>query len=391
MPEPTDRYAARGVSADKAEVHAAVEALDEGLFPNAFCRVLPDPHSTADAIILHTDTAGSKAALAWMYWKETGDFSVWEGLVQDALVMNLDDMACAGATDHFIISSNIARNKGLVPGEVLQALISGTQAFCEFLDERFEITAMLAGGETADVGDLVRTLDVGYTVFSRQSRANILPIGLKPGLDIVGFASFGQAKYETAYNSGIGSNGLTSARHDLLHPDYRERYPQTYDPALAKELVYTGPWHLTDEIETSEGQTTTFGKFLLSPTRLFTPLIGEMLSHHSRQIAGLIHCTGGGQTKCLKFAGEDLIIVKDNLPPSPKVFQLIQESSGTPLREMYRTFNMGVRLEAYCEPSLTEELIHLAESFGIPAWRIGETRSGTGPAQLQIGEENYSA
>lgn len=365
-----DRYSRRGVSAGKEEVHSAIRHLDKGLYPNAFCKVIPDV-AGGDPLfcnLMHADTAGSKTSLAYLYWRETGDLEVWKGIVQDAIVMNLDDMACVGCTGGLILSSTIGRNKNLVPGAVVAALIQGTTAFIEdMLDWGVDIT--LSGGETADVGDIVRTLDVGFTAFARVRRADIIENQIENGDLIVGLASFGQAVYEKDYNSGIGSNGLTSARHDVLGQEYAARYPETFDPLSPKDLVYSGSRKLGDLLQTPGGDIP-IGKLLLSPTRTYLPFLRALLAAHRQHIHGLIHCTGGAQTKVLKFLRGQTAI-KDSLFDLPPVFRLIREESGTSWREMYQVFNMGHRLEVYVRPEHADEVIDLAESLGIAAKVVG--------------------
>ncbi len=368
------RYDQRGVSADKGEVHAAVQRLGKGLFPNAFCKILPDV-AGADpnyCNLMHADTAGTKTSLAYLYWRETGDLSVWGGIAQDAIVMNLDDMACVGCTDQIVLSSTIGRNKRLIPGEVLKAIIDGTVAFVEKMAS-LGIRIHLAGGETADVGDIVRTVDVGYTAFARMRRAEVLEIGLQPGDVLVALASFGQATYEDGYNSGMGSNGLTSARHDVLSRAYAEAYPESFDPQTPPELAYSGKYRLTDPSPVAGMDV---GQLLLSPTRTYLPAVRDLFTHLLPHLHGLVHCTGGGQTKVLKFA-PGLRIVKDNLFPVPQLFDLIQQSSGTPWQEMYKVFNMGHRLEVYLPADYAEEVIQIAERYGIAARVAGRVEAAS--------------
>lgn len=371
------KYDQRGVSASKEEVHAAIQHLDKGLYPNAFCKILPDfaAGSTKHCNLLHADTAGTKTSLAYLYWRETGDLSVWPGVAQDAIVMNLDDMACAGCTDDILLSSTIGRNKGLVPGEVIAAVIRGTSDFVEKM-RAHDVHLQLAGGETADVGDIVRTIDVGFTAFARMKRSEVIVPSIRPGDVIVGLASFGQATYETEYNGGMGSNGLTAARHDVLSKTYAEKYPETFDPRLPSEVVYTGNRLLKEKISI-ENQEVTIGKLLLSPTRTYLPVLQELLREHRKKIHGLIHVTGGGQTKVLKFV-KNAHILKDNLFALPPLFQLIQESSQTPWREMYQIFNMGHRMEIYLPARHADTVISIAEKYGIAAHVIGRVRRATG-------------
>lgn len=366
-------YEKRGVSATKKEVHEAIEKLDKGLFPNAFCKILPD-YAAQDADycnVMHADTAGTKTSLAYLYWRETGDFSVWRGIVQDAIVMNLDDMACAGITDNFILSSTIGRNKNFITGEVLKSLIGGTSHFIEDMANA-GIQIQLAGGETADVGDIVRTADVGFTAFARMPRAQVMNIDIQPGDVVVGFASYGQAQWEKEYNSGIGSNGLTFARHEVLSNYYKEQYPESFDPNIESQYVYSGSKRLKDVYENFE-----VGKLLLSPTRTFLPLIKKMLEQHRPQINGIIHNTGGGQTKALHFIN-DLHIKKDNPIAIPPVFKMIQAEKNTAWKEMYQVFNMGQRLEVYTNEKIAKELIEMAKNMGIEAQITGIVESNKG-------------
>jgi phosphoribosylformylglycinamidine cyclo-ligase len=364
------KYDLRGVSADKAEVHAAIEHLDKGLYPKAFCKILPDAvgGSEAHCNIMHADTAGTKTSLAYLYWKETGDLSVWKGIAQDALVMNLDDMACVGCLDGIVVSSTIGRNKNLIPGEIISVLIQAAVDFAEKMRE-FGIGLHLAGGETADVGDIVRTLDVGYTTFARMKRSDLVVNNIREGDVIVGLASFGQASYENCYNGGMGSNGLTSARHDVLHKTYAGRYPDSFDPNTPAEVIYTGSKKLTDQIEVND-TTTTVGKLMLSPTRTYLPILKKILATHRKALHGIIHCTGGGQTKVSKFI-EKKRVVKDNLFPLPPLFKLIQDESGTAWKEMYQVFNMGHRLEIYLPEKESSALIDVVNAFGIDARIVG--------------------
>lgn len=366
----TDRYGKRGVSAGKEEVHAAIRHLDKGLYPNAFCKIIPDV-AGGDPLfcnIMHADTAGTKTSLAYLYWKETGDMTVWKGIVQDAIVMNLDDMACAGCTGGVVLSSTIGRNKNLVPGEVLAALIQGTSHFIEEMAQ-WGVDIVLSGGETADVGDIVRTLDVGFTAFARMRREEVVQNDIQDGDLIIGLASFGQAVYEQAYNSGIGSNGLTSARHDVLSKEYMLSYPETFDPQTPADLLYSGTKKLQDLVPTPSGPIPV-GKLLLSPTRTYLPFLRRLLETHRNEIHGLIHCTGGAQSKVLKFLRGQAAI-KDNLFDPPPLFGLIQQESGASWEEMYRVFNMGHRLEVYTHPEMANEVIAMAASLGIDAAVIG--------------------
>ncbi len=381
------RYDRRGVSASKTEVHQAIEHLDKGIFPNAFCKILPDIAAGDEdfANILHADTAGTKSSLAYMYWRETGDLSVWAGIAQDALVMNLDDMACAGATGPMLISSTIGRNKHRIPGEVLRALIEGTSAFLERMND-LGLRIDHAGGETADVGDVVRTVDVGFTAFARLKRDQVFVNDIKAEAVLVSLASFGRATYEDQYNGGMGCNGLTSARHDLFHSDYRQRYPESFDPATELDMVYSGPFQLSDPVPVNSGEpdlsSMDMGRLVLSPTRSYLPFIRRALELYRPQLQGLIHCTGGGQTKVLHFLKE-VRVLKDNLFEPPPLFRIIQEVSQTPWREMYQVFNMGQRLECYCDSSIAEELISLASEWNIEA-RISGFCEASPRAEVQV-------
>lgn len=371
------KYDQRGVSASKEDVHAAIQHMDKGLYPNAFCKILPDlaAGNAKYCNLLHADTAGTKTSLAYLYWRETGDLSVWPGVSQDAIVMNLDDMACSGCTNDIILSSTIGRNKGLIPAEVIASVIRGTSDFVDKMREH-GVELHLAGGETADVGDIVRTIDVGFTAFARMKRSEVLVPNIRPGDVIVGLASFGQASYETEYNGGMGSNGLTAARHDVLSKTYAAKYPESFDPRLPEEVVYTGNRLVTDKVSVGN-QEISVGKLILSPTRTYLPVLQEILREHRKKIHGLIHVTGGGQTKVLKFV-KDVHIVKDNLFELPPLFGMIQESSKTPWREMYQVFNMGHRMEIYLPARHAETMIAIAEKYGIEARVIGRVRKGLG-------------
>lgn len=371
------KYDQRGVSASKEDVHAAIQHMDKGLYPNAFCKILPDlaAGNAKYCNLLHADTAGTKTSLAYLYWRETGDLSVWPGVSQDAIVMNLDDMACSGCTNDIILSSTIGRNKGLIPAEVIASVIRGTSDFVDKMREH-GVELHLAGGETADVGDIVRTIDVGFTAFARMKRSEVLVPNIRPGDVIVGLASFGQASYETEYNGGMGSNGLTAARHDVLSKTYASKYPESFDPRLPDEVVYTGNRLVTDKVKVGN-QEISVGKLILSPTRTYLPVLQEILREHRKKIHGLIHVTGGGQTKVLKFV-KDVHIVKDNLFELPPLFGMIQESSKTPWREMYQVFNMGHRMEIYLPARHAETMIAIAEKYGIEARVIGRVRKGSG-------------
>lgn len=364
------KYEKRGVSASKTEVHKAIKHLHKGLYPNAFCKILPDYLVGDDRFcnIMHADTAGTKTSLAYLWYKETGDASVWRGIAQDALVMNIDDMACVGALGNIIVSSTIGRNKTLIPGEVIEEIVGFFEPFKSILND-YGMNIHLSGGETADVGDIVRTLDVGYTTFARMRREDVIVNHIKPGDVIVGFASYGQAIYEKDYNSGLGSNGLTSARHDLLSGYYGEKYPESADPNIDKIYQYSGSKKLDDTIEI-DGKHHKIGKLMLSPTRTYIPLIKSIVDELKLHINGMIHCTGGGQSKVLHFA-DKVKIVKDNLLPIPPLFELIEAESGLPRKEMYQVFNMGHRLEIYTDESSASRMIEIAESFQIPAQIIG--------------------
>ena len=369
-----DKYNLRGVSASKSEVHAAIKHLDKGLYPNAFCKILPDiAGGDPDYCnLMHADTAGTKTSLAYLYWKETDDLEVWKGIAQDAIVMNLDDMACVGCINDIILSSTIGRNKSLITGDVISTLINATAEIVENL-KAFGITVHLAGGETADVGDIVRTIDVGYTAFGRLKREDLIVNDIQAGDVIVGLASYGQATYENAYNGGMGSNGLTSARHDVLQKEYASKYPDSFDPNIPKEVVYVGSKSLTETIEI-EGQSIPVGKLILSPTRTYLPVLHQIIAKHKAAIHGIIHCTGGGQTKVGKFV-QDKLIIKDQLLPTPPLFRLIQAESGTSWKEMYEVFNMGHRLEVYLSEKDAAAIIDIANSFNIEAQIIGRVEA----------------
>jgi phosphoribosylformylglycinamidine cyclo-ligase len=369
-----DKYGLRGVSSQKEEVHKAIAHMDKGLYPNAFCKILPDfaAGDVAYCNVMHADTAGTKTSLAYIYWKETGDISVWEGVAQDALVMNLDDMACVGITDNITISSTIGRNKSLIPGEVLAAVINGTNRFIENMRE-LGVIIHHAGGETADVGDIVRTIDVGITAFGRIKRDELVVNNIQPGNVIVGLASFGQTSYETEYNGGMGSNGLTSARHDVFAKKYAGLYPESYNQQIPDEVVYNGNKQLTDLIEVN-GNKITAGKLVLSPTRTYLPVIKAILAAHKSAISGMIHCSGGGQTKVLHFV-DNVHIIKNNFFETPPLFQLIQEESKTEWKEMYKVFNMGCRLEVYTDQQTAEAIIAIANQFNIEAKIIGHVEA----------------
>lgn len=363
------RYMQRGVSSSKEDVHAAIKNLDKGLFPNAFCKIIPD-HLGNDpemCCVMHADGAGTKSSLAYMYWKETGDFSVWKGIAQDAIVMNTDDLLCVGVTGNMLLSSTIGRNKNLIPGEVITAIISGTQEFCDIMRD-YGVDIQLTGGETADVGDLVRTVIVDSTVTARVKRQEIIENNIQPGDVIVGLASFGQATYEDFYNGGMGSNGLTSARHDVFSNLYTQKYPECFDPLIDKNLVFSGNKLLTDPTEVPGVDA---GKIVLSPTRTYAPVMKRIFETIDRKhFHGIIHCSGGAQTKVLHFA-ENVHIIKDDLFDIPPLFRMIREESGASLHEMYKVFNMGHRMEFYVPKELAADIISVSKSFNIDAKVIG--------------------
>lgn len=368
------RYAQRGVSASKEDVHNAIKNIDKGLFPKAFCKIVPD-YLTGDdeyCLVMHADGAGTKSSLAYMYWKETGDLSVWKGIAQDALIMNVDDLLCVGATDHIMLSSTIGRNKNLIPGEVISAIINGTEELIEEL-RHFGVNIHSTGGETADVGDLVRTIIVDSTVTARMKRKDVIDnANIQEGDVIVGLASFGQATYETEYNGGMGSNGLTSARHDVFHNYLSEKYPESFDPAVPKELIYAGDVKLTDTVA---GSVLDAGKLVLSPTRTYAPIIKEILSkYNSEAIHGMVHCSGGAQTKILHFI-DKLHVVKDNMFEVPPLFKLIQEQSKTDWKEMYQVFNCGHRMELYVKPEVAQDLVAISKSYGVDAQIVGRVEA----------------
>ena len=361
-------YDKRGVSASKDDVHNAIKNIDKGLYANAFCKIIPDYLGGDNEFcnVMHADGAGTKSSLAYAYWRETGDLSVWKGIAQDAIVMNLDDLICVGVTDNILVSSTIGRNKKLVPGEVIAEIIDGTQEFIDKMQE-FGINMVLTGGETADVGDLVRTIIVDATTTARLKRSDVIENKIQAGNVIVGLASFGQATYEDSYNSGIGSNGLTSARHDFFNKEIASKYPETYDHSIEQDLVYTGKFSLTDIIEELN---MTAGKFVLSPTRTYAPVMKQVFENYRDKINGIIHCSGGAQTKVLNFVG-NIHIVKDNLFDTPLLFRLIQQSAKTPWKEMYKVFNMGHRLEIYTDQQTAGKIIEISKNFGIDAKIIG--------------------
>ena len=365
------RYALRGVSASKEDVHNAIKNIDKGLFPNAFCKIVPD-YLTQDeeyCLIMHADGAGTKSSLAYMYWKETGDISVWKGIAQDALIMNIDDLLCVGATDNILLSSTIGRNKNLIPSEVISAIINGTEELISELNS-YGVTIHSTGGETADVGDLVRTIIVDSTVTARMKRSNVIDNAtIQAGDVIVGLASFGQSTYEKSYNGGMGSNGLTSARHDVFDHYLANKFPESFDASLPKELVYSGKVKLTDTVENSPIDA---GKLVLSPTRTYAPIIKKILEkYNSDSIHGMVHCSGGAQTKVLHFV-KNVHIIKDNLFPVPPLFQLIQEQSGTDWKEMYQVFNCGHRMELYVPEAIAKDIIAISKSFNVDAQIVGK-------------------
>nr|AOE12726.1 phosphoribosylformylglycinamidine cyclo-ligase [uncultured bacterium]CCF99982.1 phosphoribosylformylglycinamidine cyclo-ligase [uncultured Flavobacteriia bacterium] len=371
-----DRYQMRGVSADKEDVHAAIKHIDKGLFPKAFCKIVPDYLTSDDAycLIMHADGAGTKSSLAYMYWKQTGDLSVWKGIAQDALIMNLDDLLCVGAVDEILISSTIGRNKNLIPGEVIKALIEGTQELVDELNTH-GMKLTLTGGETADVGDIVRTIIVDSTVTARLARNKVIDnANIQPGDVIVGLSSSGQASYESAYNGGMGSNGLTSARHDVFHKSLATTFPESFDPLVPDDLVYTGTKRLEDSVE---GVPLNAGKLVLSPTRTYAPVMKAIIEDlGSSAIHGAVHCSGGAQTKVLHFI-DDVHVIKDDLFPIPPLFEMIQKESGTEWREMYKVFNMGHRLELYVNPKNADSIIATAQSFNIEAKIVGRVGAGS--------------
>jgi len=370
----SERYSQRGVSASKEDVHNAIKNIDKGLFPKAFCKIVPD-YLTNDedyCLVMHADGAGTKSSLAYMYWKETGDLSVWKGIAQDALIMNIDDLICVGATDNIMLSSTIGRNKNLIPGQVISEIINGTEELINDLAEH-GLTIRSTGGETADVGDLVRTIIVDSTVTARLKKEDVIDnANIKAGDVIVGLASFGQATYEKEYNGGMGSNGLTSARHDVFSKYLAEKYPESFDASVPADLVYSGNTKLKDKID---GVPVDAGKLVLSPTRTYAPIVKKILNTYtSEDIHGMVHCSGGAQTKILHFVDE-LHIVKDNLFPVPPLFKLIQEQSGTDWKEMYQVFNCGHRLEIYTNEAVAKDLIAISESFGVEAQIVGRVEA----------------
>ena len=387
-----NRYMMRGVSAAKEDVHAALKNIDKGIFPQAFCKIIPDilGGDPEYCNIMHADGAGTKSSLAYMYWKETGDISVWKGIAQDAIVMNTDDLLCVGAVDNILVSSTIGRNKMLIPGEVISAIINGTDELLAELRD-MGIGIWPTGGETADVGDLVRTIIVDSTVTCRMRRADVIDnANIRPGDVIVGLSSTGQATYEKRYNGGMGSNGLTSARHDVFAKYLAERYPESYDHSVPEELVYSGRYRLDEKLKV-RGEEISVGQLVLSPTRTYAPVIKRLLDNMRPEIHGMVHCTGGAQTKVLHFVGDNCRVVKDNLFPVPPLFQTIHDCSGTDWREMYQVFNMGHRMEIYVQPEMAQQVVDIANSFNIDAQVVGRIEEG--PRSLTIksefGEFNY--
>jgi len=385
------RYGARGVSADKTDVHNAIKNVDKGLFPKAFCKIVPD-YLTGDedyAIVMHADGAGTKSSLAYAYWKETGDLSVWKGIAQDALIMNIDDLLCVGATENILLSSTIGRNKQLIPGEVISAIINGTEELLDNLRQH-GVDIISTGGETADVGDLVRTIIVDSTVTARIKRNQVIDnANIKSGNVIVGLASYGKASYETTYNGGMGSNGLTSARHDVFDKSIASKYPETYDHAVPQDLVYSGSKQLTDNVD---GVTIDAGKLVLSPTRTYAPIIKKVLEAYRDKIDGMVHCSGGAQTKVLHFV-DNVHVIKDNMLDVPPLFKLIQEQSGTSWEEMYKVFNMGHRMEIYTDESTAEQIIEISKSFEVDAQIVGrveESDSKSLTIESEFGTFHYA-
>ena len=369
----SNRYNQRGVSADKEDVHSAIKSIDKGLFPNAFCKIVPDYLTNDDeyCLVMHADGAGTKSSLAYMYWRETGDLSVWKGIAQDALVMNIDDLLCVGADDNILLSSTIGRNKNHISKEVISSIINGTE---ELIDEykKFGVNIFSTGGETADVGDIVRTIIVDSTVVARIKRSNIIDNGrIKEGNVIIGLSSFGQASYENEYNGGMGSNGLTSARHDVFSKVLASKYPESFDPVIPKDLIYSGSKKLTEKILDLNID---IGKLVLSPTRTYAPIIREILSKYRNKIDGMIHCSGGAQTKVLHFVN-NLHVIKDNMFAIPPLFKIIQEESETDWKEMYKVFNMGHRMELYVDEFIASDIINISQSYNVDAKIIGRVES----------------
>ena len=375
----TSRYARRGVSSSKEDVHNAIKKIDKGLYPKAFCKIIPDMLSgdPEACLIMHADGAGTKSSLAYMYWRETGDLSVWKGIAQDAIVMNTDDLLCVGAVDNILLSSTIGRNKRLIPGEVISAIINGTEEFLQSMRD-LGVGMWATGGETADVGDLVRTIIVDSTVTARMQRRDVIDnANIRAGQVIVGLASSGRATYETEYNGGMGSNGLTSARHDVFANYLAEKYPCSYDDGVPSDLVYTGHYRLTDMVDTGCEQMTV-GKLVLSPTRTYAPVIKDVLKEYRGRVHGMVHCSGGGQTKVLHFI-DNLHIIKDNLFDVPLLFRIIREESQTPWEEMFQVFNMGHRMELYVDAAIADDIIAISQSYGIDARVIGRVEPADAP------------
>lgn len=368
----TDRYAQRGVSSDKEDVHSAIKNIDKGLYPKAFCKIVEDISNDPEyCTVMHADGAGTKSSLAYIYWKETGDINVWKGIAQDAIIMNVDDLLCVGATSNILLSSTIGRNKQLIPGEVISEIINGTEEVLQMLrDNGIDIKS--TGGETADVGDLVKTIIVDSTVTSRMKRANVIDnANIQAGDLIVGLASYGQSTYEREYNGGMGSNGLTSARHDVFDKQYASKYPESFDQSVPADLAYSGSKKLTDKVE---GVSLDAGKLVLSPTRTYAPIIQSIFQELRSEIHGMVHCSGGAQTKILHFV-DNLRIVKDNLLPTPPLFQMIQAESGTDWKEMYKVFNMGHRMEIYVDEESADEIVEISKSFNVDAQVIGRVEA----------------
>ena len=385
----SNNYNLRGVSASKEDVHDAIKNIDKGIFPKAFCKIIPDivGGDINYCNIMHADGAGTKSSLAYAYWRETGDLSVWKGIAQDAIVMNLDDLLCVGATDNILLSSTIGRNKNLIPGEVIKAIIEGTEELLEEL-RTLGINIFSTGGETADVGDLVRTIIVDSTVFCRMKRAEVISNhNIKAGNVIVGLASFGKSTYEKEYNGGMGSNGLTSARHDVFNKNTARKYPETFDSGVPENLVYSGLLNLTDQVDIGNGEKIDAGKLVLSPTRTYAPVIKKILDNYRSQIDGIVHCSGGGQTKVLHFV-DNVHIIKDNLFEIPPLFKLIQEQSKTSWKEMYQVFNMGHRMELYVDESIAQNIIDIAKQFEIEAKVIGRVEASA-EKKLSLVSENF--
>ena len=380
-----DRYTQRGVSASKEDVHQAIKKLDKGLFPSAFCKIVPDylGNDPDYCTVMHADGAGTKSSLAYIYWKETGDLSVWKGIAQDAIIMNVDDLLCVGATDNILLSSTIGRNKNFIPGEVISTIIEGTEEVLEML-RKHGLGITSTGGETADLGDLVRTIVVDSTVVSRLKRTDVIDNGnIKAGNVIVGLSSYGQSSYEDSYNGGMGSNGLTSARHDVFHKIYASKYPESFDPEVPDELVYAGRYRVSDK---PEGSPVTVGELVLSPTRTYAPVIIALLKELRGNVDGMVHCSGGAQTKVLHFLNNELQVVKDNLFPVPPLFRIIHEESGTDWKEMYKVFNMGHRMEIYVDEKFADRVMDIAKRFNIDSRIVGRV-SKSNQKQVTIKSE----